>query len=144
MAVCNLKAQTVKKAAAILAINLVWMFPLHPQVLPEPLTYSKSDQKSAAEYLQKNKQQRRAGIIMLVGGIGLASLGASSSAQDAPGYNALVYLGTLGAVGSLVLFNSAAKNKSRGEMLLRMQSAPLAISKARKIPSVGIRVRLGK
>lgn len=139
-----LKTWTVKKAAALLAIHLVWMLPLHPQVLPDPLTYSKSDKESATEYLQRNKHQRRAGIIMLVGGIGLASLGASSTDQDASGTNALVYLGSLCAVGSLVLFNSAAKNKNRGEMLLRMQSAPLALSKTKKIPSVGIRVRLGK
>ena len=133
----------MKKAAALLAIHLVWMLPLHPQVHPEPSTYSKSDQTAAAEYLQKNKHQRRAGFIMLVAGIGLASVGASGGDWDNPGSNTLVYVGTLSAVGSLVLFNSADRNKHRGEMLLRMQSAPLAISKSKKILSLGIRVWLG-
>jgi hypothetical protein len=134
----------VKKAAVLFAIHLVWMLRLHPQVHPEPLTYSKSDQAVAAEYLQKNKHQRRTGFIMLVAGIGLASVGASGKDWDNPGSNTLVYVGTLSAVGSLVLFNSAARNKHRGEMLLRMQSAPLAGSKVRNILSVGVRVRLGK
>jgi hypothetical protein len=71
-------------------------------------------------------------------------VGASGKDWDNPGSNTLVYVGTLSAVGSLVLFNSAARNKHRGEMLLRMQSAPLAGSKSKKILSLGIRLQLGE
>ena len=123
---------------------LIWMLPLHPQVLPEPATYRKSDKELAAEYLQKHKHQRRTGIVLLIGGIGLATLGASSSDWATSGSSSLVYVGTLATLSSLPFFVSASKNKEQGNLLLRMQSAPLAGGKTRKIPTLGVQVRLGK
>lgn len=119
------------------------MLPLHPQVLPDPPSYSKSDKESAAQFLEKNKHQRRTGILLLVAGVGLASFAASTSELDATGSNSLLYVGALGAIGSVPLFISASKNKTRGDLLLRMQSMPLANGKSRKVTSIGIGLPFG-
>lgn len=123
---------------------LLWVTALHPQVLPEPSSYSKSEKELGDEYIRKNKHQRRAGIVLLVAGVGMASLGASSSGLDTPGVNSLFYLGTAGALCSVPLFLSAAKNKGKGEMYLRMQGVPIANGKGKKIRAIGIGIRLGK
>jgi hypothetical protein len=140
----TLKPRAVKKAALLSVIPLLWMLPLHPQVLPEPSTYSKSDKESAAQYLEKNKHQRRTGILLLVAGVGLASFAASTGELDATGPSSFLYVGALGALGSVPLFISAAKNKTRGDLLLRMQSMPLANGSGRKVTGVGVGLRLGK
>jgi hypothetical protein len=139
-----IKTLTVKRAAALLIIHLMWVISLHPQVLPDPSSYSKSDKELSDEYLRKNRHQRRTGIVLLVAGVGIASLGASTSELNMQEVNPLFYLGTVGALGSVPLLLSAAKNKERGELLLRMQSMPMAGGKDKKIRSVGIAIRLGK
>jgi len=133
----------VKKAAFLVAVHFLWVLSLHPQVLPDPSSYSKSDKESAAQYLEKNKHQRRTGILLLVAGVGLASFAASSADLDATGSNSLLYVGALGALGSIPLFISASKNKTRGDLLLRMQSMPLATGTGRKLTSIGIDLPLG-
>lgn len=124
--------------------HLLWVAPVHPQVLPEPSSYNKSDKELSDEYLRKNKHQRRTGMVLLIAGVGLASLGASSGEFNAQGSNTMLYIGTIGAMGSVPLFLSAAKNKEKGELLLRMQSMPLAGGQGRKVTGVGIGIRIGK
>jgi len=130
----------VKKAAFLLFIHLLWMLTVHPQVLPEPSTYSKSDKEAAAQYLEKNKQQRRAGIVLLVAGVGLASIAASGE-KYASGNDALIYVGSIAALGSMPLFVSASRNKARGDLLLRMQGMPLV--NGRKLTGIALGLRLG-
>lgn len=123
---------------------LLWVTALHPQTLPDPPSYSKSDKELGDEYIRKNKHQRRTGFVLLVASVGVATLSASSSGLDTPGGNSLFYLGTAGALCSVPLFLSAAKNKDKGEMYLRMQSMPVANGKGKKIGAIGIGIRLGK
>lgn len=134
----------MKKAAALLILHLLWVTAPHPQVLPDPSSYNKADKELSDEYLRKNRHQRRTGIMLLVAGVGLASLGASTSEPDSPGSSTMLYLGALGAMGSLPLFMSASKNKEKGELLLRMQSAPVAGGKSRRMVGLGVGIRLGK
>lgn len=116
----------------------------YPQVLPEPSSYNKTDKELSDEYLRKNRHQRRTGIVLLVAGVGLASLGASSVEKNAAGSSTMLYLGAMGAIGSLPLFMSASKNKEKGELLLRMQSMPVAGAKSRKMMALGVGIRLGR
>lgn len=116
----------------------------YPQVLPDPSSYNKTDKELSDEYLRRNRHQRRTGIILLVAGVGLASLGASNSELDASGSSTMLYLGAMGAIGSVPLFMSASKNKERGELLLRMQSMPVAGGKRSKVVGVGVGLRLSK
>lgn len=134
----------MKKAAVIVFLHLLWVNALHPQVLPEPSTYSKGDKELSDDYLRKNKHQRRTAIVLLVTGVGLASLGASASELNVQDVSPLFYLGSAGALCSVPLFLSAAKNRGRGELLLRMQSMPVADRKGRRIAGIGIGIHLNK
>jgi hypothetical protein len=134
----------VKKAAALLILHLLWATAPHPQVLPDPSSYNRTDKELSDEYLRKNRHQRRTGIVLLVAGVGLASLGASSVEMNTSGSSTMLYLGAMGAIGSVPLFLSASKNKEKGELLLRMQSMPLAGGKREKILGLGVGIRLGK
>lgn len=139
-----IKTTTVKKAAALLVLHLLWVTAPHPQVLPNPSSYNKADKELSDEYLRKNRHQRRTGIVLLIAGVGLASLGASSGEMDTQGASMMLYLGAMGAMGSVPLFLSASKNKEKGELLLRVQSMPLAGAKSRKVMGMGVGIRLGK
>jgi hypothetical protein len=139
----SIKTTTVKKAAALLALHLLWVTSAHPQVLPDPSSYNKTDKELSDEYLRKNRHQRRTGLILLVAGVGIASLGASNSELHTTGASTMLYLGAMGAMGSVPLFLSASKNKEKGELLLRMQSMPLAGGKRGKVVGLGVGIRLG-
>jgi hypothetical protein len=140
----TLKTTTVKKAAALLIIHLLWMTAPYPQVLPDPSSYSKTDKELSDEYLRKNRHQRRTGILLLVAGVGLASLGVSSTEFETGGSPTMLYLGAMGAMGSVPILLSASKNKARGELLLRMQSMPVAGTKRGRVMGVGVGYRLGE
>lgn len=134
----------MKKAATLLILHLLWATAALPQVLPDPSSYSKGDKELSDEYLRKNRHQRRTGIVLLVAGVGLASLGASGNELNTSGSSTMLYLGAMGAIGSVPLFMSASKNKEKGELLLRMQSMPVAVGKHRRTMGLGIGIRLGQ
>lgn len=134
----------MKKAAALFILHLLWVSAAHPQVLPDPPSYNKTDKELSDEYLRKNRHQRRTGIMLLVAGVGLASLGASGNELNASGSSTMLYLGAMGAIGSVPLLMSASKNKEKGELLLRMQSMPVAGGKRGKMVGLGVGFRLGR
>ena len=133
----------MKKTAALFIPLLFWVLPLHPQVLPNPAALAQSDKEVSKAYLQKTKHQKAIGLALLIAGIGVASVGASTMELDTPGANAYIYLGNFVALGSIPFFVSAAKNKDRAELVLRRDPLPLAAARY-KTTSLGISIPLNK
>lgn len=110
-----------------------------------------SDRELGLYYLNKSKQQRTTGCILLVGGTVMTILGIKSLSEgwreiDESGSVALVLGGSIVVGLSAAPFTYATKNRARAELLLRYENIPRSLQTPGKsgIPALGVAVPLGK
>ena len=130
------KSATMKKTA-LLATALLWMLQATAQ---EPV-------KDKAYYLDKSKNQKTAGWVLLGAGTAMMIGGGiafsnSSIFDESWGAGATVMtIGVPVALTSIPFFISAAKNKGRAEAMATLHLSPVPVGTVVKcVPQVGVRV----
>ena len=133
-------------------ILFVWMISLACNQLAEAQVSQDSarrasDRQLGMAYLAKSKSQRSAGFVVMGIGIAAAIGGVAGLSNDlfenTTGYELLFLVGVGAPITSFPLFNSAAKNRGRAEVLLRYENMPLSsiVPVNQNMPALGVAFR---